>query len=207
MPAPSEPADLGAVAWVARSFQDYRVPVFRELDRLVGGRLHLFFSAEYVGEPLSGKAEKILGERAVGLTGEWKLGREDKDFLANRNLSLRLQPGLTRAIAAVRPSVVIGEGFFKWTFQALRFCRGTGTPLVVNYERTAHTERRVQWFRTRYRRWALDRVAAVNCSGRLCRDYVESLGFDPARIRTGHMVADSEDLASRVREQIGRAHV
>ncbi len=190
---------VAPVVWVSRSFREYRIPVFRELDRLLGGELHLYFSSEYVGETLSRKASEVLGERAVGLSGEWKLGSEDRRFLANRNLSLRLQPGLRRAIGARQPRVVIGEGFFKWTFQALRYCARTRTPLVVNYERTAHTERNAQWYRTLYRRWALGRVAAVNCSGRLCREYVESLGFEPRRIRTGHMVADTETLAARAR--------
>ena len=184
------------ILWVTRSFLDYRIPVFEELDRLVGGRLTLLYSGDYVPERVQGKAQAVLGDRAIAMSGEWKLGREDREFMANRNVSLRYQPGIGRRIRELEPDVLVGDGFFKWTFPCLLERRRRGTPLVVCYERTAHTERGVQWYRRLYRKWALRAIDAMCCNGRLCSEYVQSVGFPGERISCGHMVADTAGLAS-----------
>jgi len=188
-PRPSAAPPL-RVVWSTRSFLDYRVPVFTELDRLLDGRLHVLYSGDYVPESVQRAASAALGDRAEALRGEWSFGREDRDAMANRNFSLRIHPGVYRRIRALQPDVLIGDGFFKWTVPALLARWRMGTPLVLTYERTAHTERGAQWLRTGYRRCVLRLTDAMNCSGSLCRAYAESLGVPSARIRTGHMVAD-----------------
>lgn len=178
------------LVWATRSFLDYRVPVFRALSERVDGNLWLFYSGDEVPASVAAKAVQALGDHAVPLHGEWKVGREDRAFMANRNWSVRHQPGLWSQVRARRPDVLIGDGFFKWSFPLLLMRALHGTPLVLCYERTAHTERDAQRVRTWYRRWALGRTDAINCSGRLCRAYTEALGMPAARIREGHMVAD-----------------
>jgi glycosyltransferase involved in cell wall biosynthesis len=117
---------------------------------------------------------------------------------SNRSFCVPYQPGLLRTIAGTKPDVVVGDGFFQWTFAALLYCLRHGTPLVVCYERWAYTERRAQWYRNLYRKIALRFTAAVCCNGSLCSDYTRSLGFPPARITMGHMAADTEKLAEQV---------
>lgn len=193
------------IAWVTRSFLDYRIPVFREVDRLTGGGLHLTFSGEYVPESVTAKAIATLGTRAYPLTGEFKLGGEDQHHLANRNVSLRWQPGLMRHIAGLKPDVLVADGFFKWTLPAALYRLRHGTPLVIAYERTRHTERNAQGLRTVYRRRIVKLADAMDCSGQLCRDYtVEDLGMDPARVTMGHMSADTEGLEDAV-DAVGMA--
>ncbi|MFB0612674.1 glycosyltransferase family 4 protein [Aurantiacibacter poecillastricola] len=183
------------IAWVTRSFLDYRIPVFRELDRMTDGNLHLTFSGSYVPESVTAKAVHALGERAYPLTGEMQIGGEDQHHLANRNVSLRWQPGLVKHITSLDPDVIVADGFFKWTLPAILHRLRYGTPLVIAYERTRHTERNAQGVRTLYRKQVVKLADAMDCSGELCREYtVRDLGMDPARITTGHMSADTEGL-------------
>jgi len=187
------------IAWVTRSFLDYRIPVFRELDAMTDGGLHLTFSGSYVPETVTAKAVEALGERAYPLTGEMKIGGEDQHHLANRNLSIRWQPGLVKHISSLKPDVIVADGFFKWTVPALVHRLRYGTPLVIAYERTRHTERNAQGIRTLYRRQLVKRADAMDCSGQLCKEYtVEDLGMDPARITLGHMSADTDGLQAAV---------
>ncbi len=187
------------IAWVTRSFLDYRVPVFREVDAMTQGGLHLTFSGSYVPESVTQKVVQVLGDRAYPLTGEMQFGGEDQHHLANRNLSIRWQPGLVKHISSLKPDVIVADGFFKWTLPALIHRVRFGTPLVIAYERTRHTERNAQGLRTMYRRQVVKRADAMDCSGRLCKEYtVEDLGMDPERITLGHMSADTEGLEAAV---------
>jgi glycosyltransferase involved in cell wall biosynthesis len=184
------------ITYVARSFLDYRVPVLAELNNLCEGQLCYIASTKWTPERALNKLSNVLGERAVLLSGEKNIGVSNPSE-ANRSVCIPYQPGLLREIADTRPDVLVGDGFFQWTFAALLHRILHSTPLVVCYERWAHTERRAQWYRNLYRKAALRFTAAVCCNGSLCADYTRSLGFRPARITVGHMAADTEGLASR----------
>ncbi len=187
------------VTWVLRSFLDYRVPVFATLDALLGHRLHVVFPDAHSPQRCRQKLAAALGDRAIEMTGEKRLGtsRPSRDF-ANRSWCLSYQPGLLAAIQATRPDVLIGDGFFQWSLPALLHSVLHRVPLVVCYERTHHTERDAQWYRTAYRRLAARCIGSVCCNGSLSRDYTQELGVPADRITTGFMVADSEQLARRV---------
>jgi hypothetical protein len=150
-----------SILWVTRSFLDYRIPVFEELGKLASGRLTLVYAGDHVPGRVQEKAQAVLGDRAIATSGEWELGREDREFMANRNVYLRYQPGIGRRIRELQPDVLIGDGFFKWTLPCLLQRKRHGTPVVVCYERTAHAERGVQWYRRLYRKWALGRIDAM----------------------------------------------
>ena len=182
--------------WVTRSFLDYRVPVYRALSELLDGQLTLIYSRDVVPERVWRKVETALGGRAVGLQGEWRIGRKVVvDRTANSAIRIPFQPGLNREIRRWRPDVMIADGFFQWTYAVLLERARRGVPLVVCYERWSHTERRAQWYRRLYRRVALRFVDAICCSGQLSGEYVRSLGWPEARITFGHMAADTDGLA------------
>jgi len=190
------PAEVGRVVWIIRSFLDYRVPVFQALSQALGGELYVLYSGDYVPAGVQAKLQAALGDHALPLHGEWRWGPEDRHTLANSVVSLRYQPGLRRAIRRCRPDVLVCEGFFKWSVAGWACKLLHGTPVVVNYERTAHTERHAQWYRRAYRRTVLRLADAVCCNGRQCADYVAGLGMPPSRITTGHMVADTQGLST-----------
>ena len=185
------------ITWVTRSFLDYRIPVYEALDKLVSENLCLIFSKEYVPERVYAKARKTLGERAIGLSGEWKIGSEDRGGFANSKLSFRFHPALLKIIGQTKPEVLIGDGFFKWSFAALLHRLLRQVPLVICYERTFHTERNAQWYRTLFRRAVVKATDAMCCNGKLSEEYCQWLGMDPGRITYGHMVADTKGLARK----------
>ena len=195
--SPANVPDNLNVTWVTRSFVDYRVPVFASLNELTGGRLTLLYSADSVPQRVREKVSAVLGSRAVGLTGEWSLGPKADDIgLANSSVSIVYQPGVLRHIWRARPDVLVGDGFFKWTTPALIASVIKRVPLVLCYERTQHTERNCQWYRTVYRRAVLRFVDAMCCNGQASTAYMRSLGMNPARITLKNMVADVDGLVA-----------
>lgn len=189
-----------AITWVTRSFLDYRIPVYQELNHLISGRLTLIYYRDVVPERVCKKVTNILGENAVGLTGEIRLiGKKNlNDMMANSSVRLLYQPGLIRAISRSAPDVLISDGFFQWTYAALWQRAFKKTPHVMCYERTAHTERDAQRFRVAYRKFVTRWIDAICCSGKLCGEYVQNLGFPVEKITYGHMVADTVGLQNSV---------
>ncbi len=186
------------ITYMARSFLDYRVPVFAALDDLTEGGLHVFYSAEVTPPRVGRKIEGLLGERSVGFRGEVRLGPEEISDFANSVVRIVYQPGIFTAIQRAAPDVIVGDGFFQWTSFALLHRIFHHTPLVICYERTFHTERKVQWYRTLYRKAILPWVDAMACNGSLSAAYAQWLGMAADRITLGHMVADTAGLQKAV---------
>lgn len=196
------------VLWITRSFLDYRVPVFRELDRLLDHRLKVIYSRDKVPDRVCINIRKVLGRRAIGISGEWSIGSEGSAKWANRGVAFNFHPGLFRLIKAHSPVMLIGDGFFKWTFVSVLHRLIHRTPLIICYERTFHTERTAQWYRTAYRRLILRLTDAMCCNGRLCVEYVRWLGMPSSRITTGHMAADTEVMREKAEQlTLARRHM
>lgn len=185
------------ITWIARSFLDYRIPVFKALDELAGQKLKIVFSEDYVPGRIRKKIEQAIGQRAIGLSGEWRVGADDRHGMANSRLSLRFHPGLFNTIRKSKPDILIADGFFKWTLAAIPYKLIHSVPLIICYERTFHTERNAQWFRTYYRRAITRLTDALCCNGQLCGEYSQWLGMDPVHITYGHMAADTEELVHK----------
>ena len=158
------------VTWINPCFREYRVPVYAALDRLLGNQLSVVFSEDRTGESVSRKIRDVLGIRAVGLRGERRLnlGAHHNNF-SNVGLRIPYQRGLYKQIASTQPDVIISEGFFQWTPASLWFKRHKGVPLVIAYERTAHTERNAGFLRTSFRRFVAGQADAVVCNGILSK--------------------------------------
>ena len=61
------------ITWIVRSFLDYRVPVFDNLNKLVNGNLTLIYYRDVVPLRVRDKTEQALGQNSVALTGELRL--------------------------------------------------------------------------------------------------------------------------------------
>jgi len=184
------------ITWVSRSLLDYYIPLIARVNERAGGQLTFITSGLWSPPRVLSKLKEVLGGRALILTGEKSIG-EDMPLAANVSVCIPYQPGLLKAIGQSRPDVLIGDGFFQWTSFALahRILHGTG--LVVGYERTFHTERNSQWYRTAYRRMVLRYVDAVCCNGSLSVEYTRWLGMSPGRITLGRMAADTDGLSTQ----------
>lgn len=191
------------ITWVTRSFLDYRVPVFAELNRLCGNQLTVIFFRDVVPERCTRKLRNEIGERAVALSGEVRFcGKKNAPLtsVAKRGFRIPWQPGLVRACRGSQPEVMVSDGFFQWTYAPLLlrfFCR---IPHVMCYEPTAYTERNAGKLRTWYRKFASHAIDAICCNGVLCKEYTLSLGYPEQRLFTGNMAADSITLAQRCEE-------
>lgn len=187
--------------WVTRSFLDYRVPVFAELDKLCCGKLTVIYNGDYVPQRVQDKLSDILGERAVALHGEKRIGPNVfSNSMANSSMRIPWQSGLLREIRKRHPDVLISDGFFQWTAACLWLRARYKIPHLMCYERTAHTERHAQWYRKLYRKLVLRYIDAVCCSGKLCGEYTQSLGVLKKKITYGHMVADVAGLQTSCSE-------
>jgi glycosyltransferase involved in cell wall biosynthesis len=185
------------ITWVNPAFGHYRVPVYRELDAMTSGRLHVVCSASRTGEDRLAALSAALGDRVIALRGERvsQIGRQTS--FANHGAQVPYQRGLLRSILETDPECLIGEGFFQWTPAALAASLRHRIPLVIAYERTAHTERRAGRLRRLYRQRVSRAVDAIACNGVLSRDYcVSALGFPPERIIVGAMAADAGRMES-----------
>lgn len=189
------------ILYISRAFLDYRVPVFEELDRISENNLYVIYSKK-LPERVWRKLEKVIGVRAVGFSGEYVLGYKGNitKEMANTFVRIPIQPGLLREIYNIRPSIIIADGFSEWTIAGLFYSIFKNVPLVLCYERTAYTERNSQWYRRLFRKVVLRFVDAMCVNGVLSKEYVESLGFNPEKITTGHMVSDTNGLSEAVRE-------
>ncbi len=191
------------ITWVTRSFLDYRIPVYKELNRLCGNQLTLIYYRDVVPERVQHKIETVLGARAIALTGEWRLsGKQSSPIsdLKRKGVRIPFQPGLLRTLKDSAPDVMISDGFFQWSYATLSWRFWKKVPHVMCYEPTAHTERNAQWYRTLYRRLAAKWIDALCCNGLLCKEYAVSLGIAPEKIFLGNMAADSQGLERESRK-------
>ena len=76
--------------------------------------------------------------------------------------------------------------------------------MVICYERTFHTERKAQWYRTLYRKTVLHWVDAMACNGSMSAAYAQWLGMPAERITLGHMAADTEGMQKAVDALAGK---
>lgn len=190
------------ITWVTRSFLDYRIPIYKEINRLCGGKLTVIFFVEVVPERCQVKLKKILGDRAIGMSGEIRLLGKKSQAVSNIKKSgyrIPLQPGLIKAVRKSNPDLIISDGFFQWTYAALYLRLVKRIPHLMCYECTKHTERNTDQFRTLYRKIASKLIDRIACNGSLSQEYVESLGYNSCKISLGNMAADSESLCSAVR--------
>lgn len=191
------------IVWVTRSFLDYRLPVYKALNEKLNGNLFLIYNADYVPDRVHTKVTEILKHNAIGLRGEFKIGADDfGDFLANKKVRLPFQPKLIKTIKELEPDVILTDGFFQWTYAALWIkAFSKKTTHVMCYERTLHTERHAQWFRTFFRKFASKFIDSYCASGKLCGDYLQQLGVPESKITFGHMVADISGVSKNAKSK------
>jgi len=185
------------ILWLNEGFPNYRVPVLAELDQLIKGNLVAIYSKAHTPNRVVRKLKDSLGVRAIGLTGgrSFIIGKETE--WANKSLRIPYQRRLLKEVLSRKADVLVGEGFFRWTPPLVIKKYLQGIRLVLNYERTAHTERNCPYWRTTYRKLVLRCVDTMVCNGSLCAEYTADLGMPRDRIIIGGMAADGDTLRSK----------
>lgn len=107
------------ITWVTRSFLDYRVPVYRALDELCGHQLTLIYNSEAVPERCQNKVREFLGDRAIAMSGEIRIGHKHQLGVANKGIRIPIQKGLVKTVRQSKPDIIVSDGFFQWTYAPL----------------------------------------------------------------------------------------
>lgn len=186
------------ILWVNPSFLDYRIPLYEEMQKLCNGTFFLVYSKRRVPERCHRKIKEILGDHALFLEDEKRLKLGRRNEFANTGIALTYPKGLYRLIKKVKPDVIIAEGFFQFTPWAVWYSLLHRKPLLIAYERTAHTERNCPLWRRMYRRFIGLFTNGYVVNGTLTEQYLMSQGIKAENIFTGGMCADSFGLAQNV---------
>ncbi len=189
------------ITWVTRSFLDYRIPVYEEIDRLCGNQLTVIYYADVVPQRCQDKLRAVLGERAIGLSGEIRIGgkkTENQTFANTGGFRIPLRPGLVKQVRRTKPDILLSDGFFQWTYAALIVRAFYKTPHMMCYERTLHTERNVSKLRTFLRKIASRFIDGICCNGIETKKYLLKFGFSENKLFMGNMAADSKGLQLEV---------
>ena len=173
------------VLWVNPSFLDYRIPLYKELNNLYDGNFYLVYSKQRIPQRCIDKIEKTLGDNAIGLPREKQIKLGGRGDFANTGVSVPFPRGLYKLIKSVNSDVIIAEGFFQFTPWALWYSFIRRKPLIIAYERTAHTERHCPWWRKAYRKLVNKFVSGYIVNGVLTKEYLISQGVNPNKIFTG----------------------
>lgn len=186
------------ILWVNPSFLDYRIPLYGEMNKLCKGDFHLIYSVQRIPERCNTNVKRVLGDNAHGLPSEKQFVIGKATDFSNSHISIPFPTGLYRQIKAVKPDFIIAEGFFQFTPWALWYSFIHRIPLMIAYERTAHTERNCPLWRRLYRKFVGMFVSGYIANGQLTKEYLISQGVKSDKIFTGGMCADSEGLAKQV---------
>ncbi len=195
------------ITWVTRSFLDYRIPIYEEINRLCNNQLTVVYYSDVVPERCQDKLRAVLGDRAIGLSGEIRFGGkqiENQTFANKGGLRIPLRPGLIRRVRKTKPDIILSDGFFQWSYAALVNNAIWKTPHVMLYERTPHTERKVSSKRAFARKLAARYISAISCNGIQTKEYLLEFGFPKDRLFMGNMAADSaglQEAISKVNDQ------
>lgn len=185
------------ITWVTRSFLDYRIPVYAKIDKLCGNNLTVIYFKDIVPERCQEKLASIIGKRAIGLSGEIRIGGqklENQRFANQGGLRIPLRPGLLNQLKKTKPDIVLTDGFFQWSYAALLLNAFYKTPNIMCYERTPYTERNITFIRNFARKIAANFISGICCNGIETKTYLENFGFPKDKLFMGNMAADTEGL-------------
>jgi glycosyltransferase involved in cell wall biosynthesis len=185
------------ITWVTRSFLDYRIPVYEAIDALCNNKLTVIYFKDVVPERCQIKLNSILGDRALGLSGEIRIGgkkQENQTFANKGGIRIPLRPGLLRKLKKTKPDIIISDGFFQWTYAALLLNAFYNIPHLMCYERTPHTERNVTFVRRFARKLASNYISGISCNGIETKKYLEQFGYPKDKLFIGNMAADISGL-------------
>ena len=189
------------ITWVTRSFLDYRIPVYKALDDLCGHNLTVIYNGDVVPQRCIAKIQRVLGNRAIGMNGELRIGNRNQLGVANKGIRIPIQRGLIRTIKETKPDVVVSDGFFQWTYAPLwlRFRKWKDIRHVMCYEKTLHTERNAAKWRIQYRRLVSKWIDAIDCNGQLTAEFILTKIKFKKSLTYGHMAADTYGISNNVK--------
>ena len=104
------------ITWVTRSFLDYRIPVFKALNKICGNELTVIYYKDIPPQRTQDKLKTILGSRAIARRKELRIGNRpkiDNASRANSSIRIPISPGLIKQVIQSKPDVLISDGFMQ----------------------------------------------------------------------------------------------
>ena len=186
------------ITWVTRSFLDYRIPVYAAINKLCDNNLTIIYFKDVVPERCQIKLTSLIGDRAIGLTGELRLsGKKSQplSFIKKNRFRIPIQPKLIKTIKNTSPEIVLSDGFFQWTYAALWLRMFYKTPHIMLYEGTEHTERNAGRLRLTYRKLVSKFIDVIHCNGSLSHTFLNKiLKIKKSKLALGNMTSDIDFL-------------
>lgn len=189
------------VVYAIPAFLDYRLPFYKELNRLFKGDFHVIYSKERYKilrrEDLFNRIANEMGNNAHPLDTDYLFDTHSMSFHMKdieKGFHIPFTFGLIRKIRKLKPDVLITEGFFQWTPLVILYSILFNVPVYIGYERTSHTERNTRKLITIQRKWTDKFVKGYLVNGVETKKYLESIGIDKRKIHLGGMCADSTGL-------------
>lgn len=182
-------------------FLDYRLPFYKELNKLFKGSFHILFSKErykILGrEDLYERIIREMGSNAHPLTTDYLFDTNSmsfhmKDIEKGKHFPFTF--GLLRKIRRIKPDIMITEGFFQWTPLIIFYSILFRIPVYLAYERTQHTEKNAGKLKKFHRKLTDWFIKGYLVNGSETKKYLESIGINSKKIHIGGMSADSEGL-------------
>ena len=189
----------------------YRTPVFEHIAEAPGIETRVFFDSA------SGSAvvDRQPGYPHEFLQPAFRLRRrnyQDDDDWAEQ-VSMGFSLGYLPRLASFRPDVIV-SGEFGWrTLNATLYARAAAIPLLIWWEGTRFTERRLAAIRRFARRGFASASAGLLGFGRGSVDYLRDIASEKTPVHFVPQVVDNQPIAEatdrwraqreRVREQLG----
>lgn len=180
---------------------DYRIPFYKELNRLFDGDFYfLFSSARYIQKgrkDLLSKMKDELGVNAISYDSEKIFNTATMSFekyCSENGHRIPFAFGLLRLIRRETPDVLITEGFLQWTPLLVLYSIIHKIPLFIGYERTPWTERNTKWWHTLQRKLTDKFARGYLVNGSETKRYLKSIGISEEKIFIGGMSADGANL-------------
>jgi glycosyltransferase involved in cell wall biosynthesis len=173
------------ICFLSPSFYPYRVPVFDELYKHFGEHFTVISLSNQLKENsrialrLGKFPRKIIFGKHFAISRRHDTGEETP-------FGLTITPTLPFELIRLRPNLVIGVNFNIWTLLSITL----GFRTIVFWEGTHYTERTLQPWRERLRRWMLKRAKGFVVNGKLSREYLEHLGAPPELIFEGGLCSE-----------------
>ena len=182
-------------------FLDYRLPFYKELNRLFNGQFYILFSHSRMikGKALYDRIINDMGNNAIPFKGDrvFYLPIKSHGDIA-RYQRIPFVWGLLYRLYKEKPDILITEGYFQWTPIIQLYGFLTKTPVFMGYERTLYTERYCSSWKTRLRKFQNRFFAGFLVNGIETTKYLLHLGVDEKKIHIGGMSADSEGLKNAI---------
>ncbi|MGN0036610.1 MAG: glycosyltransferase family 4 protein [Bacteroidaceae bacterium] len=187
-------------------FFEYRLPFYKELVRLFDGEFYVMYSPVRYKmcrkEEFCARVQEVLGKNAIPVKTDHLFDTNSMkwDVMPDIEKGKRIPftRGLMRAIAKVRPDVLITEGYFQWTPLVLLYGILHRVPVYMGYERTCWTERNAGRLKTWQRKLFNRGFAGFLVNGSETRKYLMGIGVPAHKIFVGGMSADSAYLKEQV---------